>query len=117
MTNNSLTRIFLQFQMTFHLFIAAFVGAAATLVSLVSCFKIILENKWSRDSVSGIRLRLEEILLPTLKDWREALRRDSKVWGSIFLPRVVQALTVWNHLKQDLLYPGILYSINIFCSH
>lgn len=32
-----LTAVFpLQFQMTFHLFIAAFVGAAATLVSLVS---------------------------------------------------------------------------------
>lgn len=49
--NNSLSYIFLQFQMTFHLFIAAFVGAAATLVSLVSYFKIILEKKWSRDSI------------------------------------------------------------------
>lgn len=43
--------------MTFHLFIAAFVGAAATLVSLVSCLLMILENKWSWDSLGTAMLK------------------------------------------------------------
>lgn len=79
-SNNSLTRIFLQFQMTFHLFIAAFVGAAATLVSLVSCFKIILENKWSRYSVSGIRLRLERYSFQLLKLEGSSEKGQQGVW-------------------------------------
>lgn len=47
--------------MTFHLFIAAFVGAAATLVSLVSCVNVFLANKWSWDSLGTAMLKGKKI--------------------------------------------------------
>lgn len=84
--------------MTFHLFIAAFVGAAATLVSLVSCFKIILENKCSRDSLSAIRLRLEEILLPTLKLEGSSEKGQQGVGLHISTTGCPDTGRVWNHL-------------------
>lgn len=69
----------LQFQMTFHLFIAAFVGAAATLVSLVSrcsrCLAVLLHlaRRWGQRTMEVVGTEVAEPELVSFSDNKEVV--------------------------------------------
>lgn len=69
----------LQFQMTFHLFIAAFVGAAATLVSLVSrcshCPAVLLHlaRRWGQRTMEVVGTEVAEPELVSFSDNKEVV--------------------------------------------